>query len=52
MIRTWIVATLGPASSDVDALDRLLETGLDVCRLSSFHGELNESVYPGCLAAS
>ena len=42
MIRTKIVATLGPASSDLDTLDRLLEEGLDVCRLNFSHGELAE----------
>jgi pyruvate kinase len=42
MIRTKIVATLGPASSDVETLNRLLEEGLDVCRLNFSHGELAE----------
>jgi pyruvate kinase len=40
MIRTKIVATLGPASSDVPTLLRLFEEGVDVCRLNFSHGDL------------
>ena len=35
---TKIVATLGPASSDVDTLDRLIAAGVDVVRLNFSHG--------------
>jgi pyruvate kinase len=41
MIRTKIVATLGPASGDVDTLLRLFESGADVCRLNFSHGSLD-----------
>ncbi|MEA2735026.1 MAG: Pyruvate kinase, barrel domain, partial [Humisphaera sp.] len=34
MIRTKIVATMGPACADVDTLYRLFEAGADVCRLN------------------
>jgi pyruvate kinase len=43
MIRTKIVATMGPASaSDVDTLYRLFEAGADVCRLNFSHGTLDQ----------
>lgn len=41
MIRTKIVATLGPATSSVDVLLRLFEEGTDLCRLNFSHGELD-----------
>jgi pyruvate kinase len=41
MIRTKIVATLGPATSSVETLVRLFEAGTDVCRLNFSHGELS-----------
>src|SRR5687767_9933600 len=41
MIRTKIVATLGPASSDVETLYRLFDAGADVCRLNFSHGTLD-----------
>ena len=34
MIRTKIVATMGPAVADVETLYRLFEAGADVCRLN------------------
>ncbi|MGH7213697.1 MAG: pyruvate kinase [Tepidisphaeraceae bacterium] len=40
MIRTKIVATMGPACSEVDTLLRLFEAGVDVCRLNFSHGDL------------
>lgn len=40
MIRTKIVATLGPACSTVERLLGLLEEGVDVCRLNFSHGDL------------
>ncbi len=36
--RTKIVATLGPASSSAEIIDRLIEAGLDVVRLNFSHG--------------
>lgn len=42
MIRTKILATMGPACSDVDTLFRLFEAGVDVCRLNFSHGTLDE----------
>jgi pyruvate kinase len=41
MIRTKIVATLGPATSDVETLTRLFDAGVDVCRLNFSHGTLD-----------
>ena len=40
MIRTKILATMGPACSDADTLYRLFEAGCDVCRLNFSHGDL------------
>ena len=42
MIRTKVVATMGPASSVPDVLTRMIEEGLDVCRLNFSHGDLAE----------
>ena len=42
MIRTKILATLGPATADVDVLLRLFEAGVDVCRLNFSHGSLDD----------
>ncbi len=42
MIRTKIIATLGPASSSVKTLIELFEAGTDVCRLNFSHGSLGE----------
>src|SRR2546430_12838478 len=41
IIRTKIVATMGPACGDVDTLLRLFEAGVDVCRLNFSHGALD-----------
>ena len=41
MIRTKIVATMGPACGDVETLLRLFEAGADVCRLNFSHGTLD-----------
>ncbi len=41
MIRTKIVATMGPACGDVETLLRLFEAGVDVCRLNFSHGTLD-----------
>jgi pyruvate kinase len=37
--RAKIVATLGPASSDVERLTELLDAGMDVARLNMSHGD-------------
>src|SRR4051812_50186028 len=37
MIRTKIVATMGPACGDVETLYRLFEAGGDVCRVNFSH---------------
>ena len=42
MIRTKIVATMGPACGDADSLYRLFEAGADVCRLNFSHGTLEQ----------
>ncbi len=42
MIRTKIVATIGPATSQVDTLARLFAEGADICRLNFSHGNLDE----------
>jgi len=36
--RTKIVATLGPASSSPEVLERLIVAGIDVARLNFSHG--------------
>lgn len=38
MIRTKIVATIGPASAEVDVLRRLAQAGVDVFRVNFSHG--------------
>ena len=38
MRRTKIVATIGPASRDVDTLERMVTAGMDVARLNFSHG--------------
>jgi pyruvate kinase len=39
MRRTKIVATIGPASRELDVLTRMIEAGLDVARLNFSHGD-------------
>jgi pyruvate kinase len=41
MIRTKIVATMGPACGDVETLLRLFQAGVNVCRLNFSHGTLD-----------
>lgn len=38
MKKTKIVATLGPASSSKEIIKRMMEEGMNVCRLNSSHG--------------
>ena len=38
--RTKIVATIGPASRDVETLSRMVEAGMDVARLNFSHGDV------------
>jgi len=42
MIRTKIVATMGPACSDVQTIHAMLDAGVDVCRLNFSHGTLEQ----------
>lgn len=42
MIRTKILATMGPACGDVETLYSLFEAGADVCRLNFSHGTLEQ----------
>src|SRR5688572_3324895 len=42
MIRTKILTTLGPATSDVEVLYRLFDAGADICRLNFSHGTLDD----------
>ena len=41
-IRTKIVATMGPAVAEVEALLALFQAGVDVCRLNFSHGTLDD----------
>ena len=41
MIRTKIVATMGPACADVETLLKLFQAGTTVCRLNFSHGSLD-----------
>ncbi len=42
MRKTKIVATIGPASDDLETLEQLLQAGLDVARLNFSHGTYEE----------
>src|SRR3989442_14844179 len=44
MRRTKIIATLGPACSDEETIQRLLTSGVDVFRLNFSHGTAPERV--------
>ena len=41
MIRTKIIATMGPACSDVDTLLQMFHAGVGVCRLNFSHGSFD-----------
>ena len=49
---TKIVATLGPASSDPDVLERLLRAGVDVVRLNFSHGKAQDHIDRAALVRS
>ena len=38
MLMTKIVATLGPASSDIDTMKNLIKSGMNVARINFSHG--------------
>jgi pyruvate kinase len=40
--KTKIVATMGPASSSREVLEKMIEAGLDVCRINSSHGSYDD----------
>lgn len=42
--RTKIVATLGPSSSDVSTLEKMIEAGVNVVRLNFSHGEAQDHI--------
>jgi pyruvate kinase len=42
--RTKIVATLGPATDSLEAVDKLIEAGIDVVRLNFSHGTEEEHI--------
>jgi pyruvate kinase len=42
MIKTKIIATLGPASADADTIRAMLDNGVDVFRLNFSHGSFDE----------
>jgi pyruvate kinase len=42
MVRTKIICTLGPASSNMTALRKMMLAGMDVARINFSHGSLNE----------
>jgi pyruvate kinase len=42
VIRTKIVATMGPACADPVVIHQLFEAGVDVCRLNFSHGSLDD----------
>jgi len=39
--KTKIIATLGPATSDIPMLTKIFEAGVDVCRINFSHGTLD-----------
>ncbi|GAF73748.1 unnamed protein product, partial [marine sediment metagenome] len=41
-IRSKIVCTIGPASSDPETLDAMIAAGMDVVRINTSHGSHDE----------
>lgn len=37
--KTKIVATMGPATADINVLEEMFEAGLDICRINFSHGD-------------
>jgi pyruvate kinase len=37
--KTKIIATIGPASSSADVMNRMIRAGVDVCRINASHGD-------------
>ncbi|WP_174875155.1 pyruvate kinase [Vogesella oryzae] len=50
--RTKIVATLGPASSDEETLERLIQAGVNVVRLNFSHGSAQDHIDRASLVRS
>ncbi len=42
MRSTKIVATIGPASKDLDVLEQMIRAGMDVARLNFAHGDAQQ----------
>ncbi|MFN5184103.1 MAG: pyruvate kinase [Bacteroidota bacterium] len=42
--KTKIVATMGPATSDINVLEQMINEGLDICRINFSHGDYDAVV--------
>src|SRR5690348_10747540 len=42
--RTKVIATLGPATSSEEVLTKIIEAGVDICRLNFSHGKHEDLV--------
>ena len=40
--KTKIIATMGPASTPIDVLEKMIHAGVDVCRINSSHGSYED----------